>query len=379
MSESVWGIWADRGFLCKPDPLLSLVETMTDVTDQTMVRALEESVARLPALLLHPDELHWVIDSLALLTRTDFADLTPPQAERLLQLYSFLATAYIYADPEQPLKHLPVSIARPFVELAALVERPPMFSYTSLVLANWRRIDPLGEITVDNLETLSTFTGLPDERWFALIHVDIEARAAGALRGALDAAQAVIDNDADRVTSGLRAIYDGLRAMMKTFRRMRSGCDPDVYYQQIRPYNFGFINVVYEGSRFGDTPQNFRGGSGAQSSVIPALVAALGVQHEATDLMVHLNAMHPYMPRPHREFIHVIGASGIRAFVQRVHSPALTDAYNDCLRALTLFRQLHLSYAKLYIFERGDPVGTGGTPFMDWLNKLIDETEKQYV
>ncbi|MFN8527153.1 MAG: hypothetical protein U0670_00915 [Anaerolineae bacterium] len=353
------------------------MENVVEGTTREIAAQIAHTVNQLPELLQAPDRARKVIARLPLLASVPA--LPCAEHERLLQQYAFLASAYVHADPDQPARRLPASIAQPFVTLAQQVDRPPIFSYANFVLANWQRPTPKAELCADQLETLNTFTGRPDEKWFALIHVEVEAQAAQALRGASEAMASSESGDIDSTQKGLRCIADGLRGMVKTFRRMRSGCDPDVYYHQIRPYNFGFINVIFEGSAYGEAPQNLRGGSGAQSSVIPALVAALGIQHEATDLMVHLNAMQPYMPREHRAYIQRAGQSQIRAFVDQAQDASLTDVYNDCLRAVTGFRQLHMNYAKLYIFERGGAAGTGGTPFMDWLSKLIDETEAQYL
>ena len=51
------------------------------------------------------------------------------------------------------------------------------------------------------------------------------------------------------------------------------------------------------------------------------------------------------------------------------------ERYNDALDALATFRETHLQFAVRYIaaHER-DPRGTGGTPYMNWLSQLIDET-----
>jgi hypothetical protein len=61
-------------------------------------------------------------------------------------------------------------------------------------------------------------------------------------------------------------------------------------------------------------------------------------------------------------------------------SSAVKDAYNACLRNMLAFRKLHYSFATIYIAEKVEnPLGTGGTVFMDWLNQLVDETEAQLV
>jgi indoleamine 2,3-dioxygenase len=50
------------------------------------------------------------------------------------------------------------------------------------------------------------------------------------------------------------------------------------------------------------------------------------------------------------------------------------DAYNNCIEALRDFRAQHLEYAGLYIHSQSQrntanptTVGTGGTPFMQYL------------
>jgi indoleamine 2,3-dioxygenase len=55
--------------------------------------------------------------------------------------------------------------------------------------------------------------------------------------------------------------------------------------------------------------------------------------------------------------------------------------YNACLASVERFRSLHLEYAASYIFRQAQTddknphaVGTGGTPFMKYLQKHRDET-----
>jgi indoleamine 2,3-dioxygenase len=55
--------------------------------------------------------------------------------------------------------------------------------------------------------------------------------------------------------------------------------------------------------------------------------------------------------------------------------------YNDCVELVERFRSLHLEYAATYIFcqaqrnaKNPHAVGTGGTPFMQYLKKHRDET-----
>jgi indoleamine 2,3-dioxygenase len=96
--------------------------------------------------------------------------------------------------------------------------------------------------------------------------------------------------------------------------------------------------------------------------------------------------MQEYMPLSHRQFIHKIEQNGsIRDFIKlNCHPyPLLKDEYNDCITLLSRFRQTHLRYAAHYIQKQHQTsktnptaVGTGGTPFMNYLRKHKDETMK---
>ena len=50
------------------------------------------------------------------------------------------------------------------------------------------------------------------------------------------------------------------------------------------------------------------------------------------------------------------------------------------LEAIATFREIHFGWADLYIHRRvDDPRGTGGTPYLQWLGQLIDETRAHKI
>jgi indoleamine 2,3-dioxygenase len=58
-----------------------------------------------------------------------------------------------------------------------------------------------------------------------------------------------------------------------------------------------------------------------------------------------------------------------------VRAVASKQNYNAVLDAMAEFRSVHYEWAQEYINRRtDDPRGTGGTPYMQWLKQLIDET-----
>ncbi|MGH8626278.1 MAG: hypothetical protein ACREYC_13755, partial [Gammaproteobacteria bacterium] len=143
--------------------------------------------------------------------------------------------------------------------------------------------------------------------------------------------------------------------------------DPALYYKTFRRYIRFFENVVYQGVE--QDPINFRGETGAQSSIMPALVAFMKIPHQPSPLTNHLADMRHYMPAAHRALIEAIEAMpDIRRLADR-------SAYNGILEAMAVFREVHYGWAQEYIHRRTeDPRGTGGTPYMQWLSQLIDET-----
>jgi len=190
--------------------------------------------------------------------------------------------------------------------------------------------------------------------------------------------RAVRANHDDSVIHMLETMSNALQAMMTTLRRMPEGCHPEVYYNRVRPYILGIQDVNFRGTgkRF-----TLHGETGAQSSIIPALVRALGVQHHETDMTKYLVIMQDYMPKPHRDFISSINQSAVRNYILANKAKApLRDAYNATLEHLLAFRRLHLRFAASYIANQSsDTIGTGGTVFMTWLQQLITETEQQLI
>ena len=172
------------------------------------------------------------------------------------------------------------------------------------------------------------------------------------------------------VDASLSAIAASVRRQVAVLRRIPEKMDPHVYYRTFRPYIRFFENVVYEGVE--QTPPSYRGETGAQSSVIPALVAFMKIPHQPSQLTDHLADMRRFMPREHRRLLGEIAALSRPAAARPSRDP-----YNAVLEEMAQFREVHFGWADLYIHQRvSDPRGTGGTPYRQWLQQLIDETRK---
>jgi len=312
-------------------------------------------------------------------------DLPDADLERLFVLFSYFASAYVHAPGLPTATRIPSVIAVPLVALAERVDRPPILSYASYCLHNWRRLDASGPIELGNIALVQNFSlegdGKRDEDWFILVHVDIEARAGAALRAVQSAPAAIAKKDTRALETLLHTTAASLTAMNKTLARMPEQCSPDVYFRKVRPYIFGFTDVVYE-CCFDEKPQSYRGETGAQSSIVPTMLAALGIRHKDSLLTAHLADMRNYMPRPHRKFIEA--QASVRDFVTKAGNDGqgrrLREGYNECLRELVAFRSRHFDYAVNYIEKKvANPIATGGTPYVPWLRQLIEETKEYFL
>jgi len=369
----------ERGFLPAQDPALELPRGF----------AVWDEVARdLPKLLL-AGNLRRTLERLPVLP----SEALPagPVLRRAMLVLSYFGHGYVWGETT-PAAHVPASVAVSWCAVAARLGRPPVLSYASYALDNWRLLDRTGALELGNLAIVQNFLGGADEDWFILIHVEIEARAARVLERIGPVFAAAARGDAGALAEHLQAVASGIESLCETLQRMPEHCDPYVYYHRVRPYIHGWKNhpllpngVVYEGvAALAGRPQLLRGETGAQSSIVPALDGLLGVEHADDPLRAYLLEMRDYMPPRQRAFVEAVEAApSLRKAVLDCGSREAREAFNECLRWLEAFRSTHLDYAARYIHHQSqaspsnpNAVGTGGTPFMPYLRKHRDETPK---
>lgn len=317
-----------------------------------------------------------------------------------MRTLSFAGHAYVWEDPDHPASRLPATLSLPWHSVAQQLGRPPVLSYASYALHNWRRLDSRKPIELGNIVLLQNFLGGLDEEWFVLVHIEIEAEAGSGLVGLVQAQNAAQEDKEEDVLQGLCTLATAQEAMRDTLLRMPERCDPYIYYSRVRPYIHGWKNsptlpegLVYEGvGIYEERPQQLRGETGSQSSIVPALDAGLGVPHADDPLTQYLEEMRAYMPPRHRAFVAALEARVdalqrplLYAYARdrKARNPDLWKAFCVCVDLLAQFREIHIGYAERYIFRQhqshaSNPtaVGTGGTPFMPYLNKHLEETKR---
>jgi indoleamine 2,3-dioxygenase len=358
-----------RGFLPDPDPLAAF-------SADSAFSVLDEIGRDLPSLL-HDRGFRRYAQSLKIPpwphTQARRQDL--PQLRLYYIRVGFLASAYINQVGEEPATVLPANLAVPLCRVCKLLNRPPILSYDGYALYNWKRFRKDGPIALGNIDTIQNFVHMYDEHWFILVHVEIEAHAARILDAIARVQEALRAGEADAVNQQLWTIAGAVNEQIRVLRRIPEKMDPRLYYKTFRPYIRFFENVFYEGvdtngSNGGARVQmNFRGETGAQSSIMPTLGAFMKIPHKPSMLTNHLLDMRNYMPVEHRAVIEAVEA------MPSIRDIADKHPFNAILDAMAEFRSIHYGWAQEYINRwTDDPRGTGGTPYMQWLQQLIDET-----
>lgn len=116
------------------------------------------------------------------------------------------------------------------------------------------------------------------------MHVAIEAASAPAVAALLPLQQAAAQGDASAMEAHLATISACLSDSQALLSRMGEACDPAVYYARVRTPMCGWRSnpALPGGLLYGGVwprPQQLYGETGAQSPLLHALDATLGIEH----------------------------------------------------------------------------------------------------
>lgn len=318
--------------------------------------------------------------------------------------------------------HIPPPLTVPLLQVCAQLQLPPVLTYSDDVLYNWAfRSPPASDVLfspkaeLHNLRCLTLFTGTRDEEEFYLSSARIELRGVEALslmRAIMDEAFVGDEIAHRRITNYLHILAGVIGDMEKLLAGVRDGCDPTIFYNEIRPWFKGADSDtlgrkwIFDGLELDPTlqePTELSGPSAGQSSLIHALDVFLGVdryshsnfhthgssssssapstsapakeegsgsahtprttppspststsnlsQAPAKPKIPFLDRMQLYMPRHHRAFLRHLQSNPrpLRKLVEQADDEALREAYDAAVTALKEFRDEHVRIVASYI------------------------------
>ncbi|KAF9967236.1 hypothetical protein BGZ70_010270 [Mortierella alpina] len=370
-----YDVSAQTGFVPYPQPLARL--------PQAYYQPWEEIMDHLNSLMASR-QLRARIDTMPQLTISHLE--TYPERQRAYTILCFMAHSYVWGAGLDIAQSIPASLAVPWQAISDVIDIPPVLTYASNDLWNWKLKDPNGPYDIENLSTLTTMTGTSDEDWFDIVSVAVEVAGGSALQPLLDAMQAVRDDDLTTVTQNLNRALSHLQKVGKLL---------EVFYWRIRKFLAGSENLASLGLPNGleykgvnnNERKHLMGATAGQSSLFPALDLIFGIEHYQTSEPTRQNntnstslttqktpnalllKMKGFMPGPHRAFLdHLAQVANLRSYVLSKSadsdpSLAVTDlvtAYDACLHQIKLFRDTHIQIVTRYILtqaKRGPPEG----------------------
>ncbi|KAJ8067705.1 hypothetical protein OCU04_003310 [Sclerotinia nivalis] len=416
---SEYGVSTKNGFLpdINPLPRLSAYSEWEDLVDE-MPFLLKEGLFRQHA------------DTLPILDTSNLQE--EDEWRRAYHLLSFMTHSYIWGG-KLPSEILPLQISKPFLVVSSHLGLPPTATYAALNLWNFTSTSPTQDLTdLDHLSCQHTFTNTPDESWFYLVSVAIEARGAEVIPLMIKAMNAIRADEPSILISCLEKFSSCIHDCGILLQRMYERCDPEVFYHVIRPFLAGSKNmaaaglprgVFYDEGEGNGEWRQYSGGSNAQSSLIQFWDAVLGVKHVPTRTTGksqseivspkkgghgYLDEMRNYMPGPHRSFLqHITTNSPIHTYIHETAcSTEASQAYNQAVETLTSFRDIHIQIVTRYIITPSRKAmaqgtekenaglnlavattrkggkefrGTGGTQLIPFLRQSRDETRGMRV
>ncbi|XP_037668512.1 indoleamine 2,3-dioxygenase 1 [Choloepus didactylus] len=328
-------------------------------------------------------------------------DLHGHKLQRLAHLVlGYITMAYVWDRGDQDVrKVLPRNIAIPYCKLSEKLGLPPILVYADCVLANWKKKDPNGPMTYENMDILFSFPGGDCGKGFFLVSLLVEIAAASAIKEIPTIFHAIQHQDKDTLQKELEKITNCLKKALEVFGQIHKYVDPKAFFNVLRIYLSGWKGssllpdgLLYEG--VWDTPQQFAGGSAAQSSIFQCFDVLLGIQQSASGAASEfLQEMRTYMPPAHQVFLRSLESGpSVREFVLLKGDTGLQAAYDECVRAMVSLRSYHLQIVTKYIViparqqpkenqTSKDPSemenkGTGGTDFMNFLQTVRNTTQK---
>ena len=344
---------------------------------------------------------------------------------RAHQVLAWILHTYVHSLPPSSPIRIPAPITVPLHKICAILDLPPVHILSDETYYNWTFKDGCTDVvpTTQNISSQLLFTGTKDEEEFQLATTRIELRGSEAL-----SLMILILNDGSsvmpaRLASLLYRVSIIIGDLTELVLAVRNGCDPEVFYHNIRPW-FGGQTAerpwVFEGLE--DHPElkkptELSGTTAAQSPLIHALDIFLGVNsfthsrditppsfNKAIESVVpdeaptFLERMWSYMPRRHRAFLRHLSSTPqpLRALVQESRNDEVLGAYNAAVRALKGFRDAHIRIVTLYVigparraqkrkeimggWKDGEGIkGTGGTDLATFLKGVRDLTADSIV
>lgn len=248
-------------------------DIISDLPSLIKTKQLNQTIDRLP--LLHTDGL-----------RTDL------DYRRAYVVLGFLVHSYVWSTT-LPTAKIPPQLSEPFLEVCEKLRMESVLSYAGLCIWNWKFLDPHSGFQLENMETLATFTGDPQEAAFYHVPVLVERQGGFLMHRLLAAVDAAAKGQSSFVAEALKETSDAIVRMGEELMKLYSTLEANFFYHDLRPFLAGGKGMEEKGLPDGmvfvkatgdEVKVKAVGGSAVQSSLFPFLDRILGIRHQDEDV-----------------------------------------------------------------------------------------------
>lgn len=383
-TDGFFNINGDHGFLPSRDPNATVPEEYA---------ALQSVVDNMPNMVGGKSGFDNEIET-NILKIPNFADLVSAETDvfklqALYRAFTFVASAYCLEPVQREFvksgNHgmarnlIPVNIAQPLSIVAEKIGAFPWLDYYyAYTIGNYVKKDPRGDLHWKNQDMAVKFCGSADEIGFNATHVYIN-----------EVTPALVDcvfrvAEGDEIKYNLKRCGDIVKEINVRRKDMWQASASEKF-NEFRNFLMGVTGndalfgsgVVFD-TCYNQEPQQFRGASGAQDSIIPMLDIFTGIvdYYPSNELTKYLMDLRVYRPKCLQLFL-----VDLRDFFW--HKPLFATLvsnkqYEELVYFLRVideiytFRNGHWQFVQKYIMANTKhDRGTGGTPVTSWLMNQI--------
>lgn len=389
-ADGFFNVSGASGFLPVGEPLRVLPERYAAL--QTIMEDMPTNKVYpdTPGILATPNAIEESVRKLPDYTAQAKAETDVFVIQALYRAYTFLASAYtlelsyqqfvIDGNYGKARTHLPANVAKPLVVVSEKLDVYPFLDYHyAYSLGNYVKIDPAGSLHWKNLNMACKFSGTPDEIGFIMLHVYINELSPALVDGIMKVGRGEdLSANLKKTALTMKEINSRRKEMWAASRHER--------YNDFRIFIMGIKGnealygdgLVYEGC-FNNEPQQFRGQTGAQDSLIPMMDIFSGIvdHYPENKLTEYLLDLRTYRPKSIQEFF--VDLRAHYATQPLFHTLKDAGKFEELIFLLSivnevyLFRNGHWQFVQKYIMANTKyPKATGGTPITSWLINQIE-------
>jgi|GEM_PF-3388236 len=336
--ENQFTLIGAKGLLPKVDPIV--------VSNNVAFNAMSKTAEKLPMLVKEgrvvsciQEEFNVNIDEI--LESGDKALIASAHSMIVAISHAYEVEAGKSAQGEPVL--IPERLSTHLVALSNAVGVPPTHTYQAYILQNYYLIDPNKGFSLDNLSSRFTYTDTVGEKHFVKIHLMCEYYGGKILESLEVVSKIIQSGEASAfpydvyMRNYLEVANDNVNRMTDTLKSMNSVLDPEEFFFQLRPLLKNYAHGVIFEHDTESKAVDYRGASGAQSTIIPLVDKMMGYSISQEEVM---KDMLNYMPKEHVKYLDHIKPV-IRDHVIHSGDSELIRLYNEITESTATFRSTH--------------------------------------